>query len=286
ALAEQQNQRDRIADELAQADRLITSQQTFQAEFAKAIQSDLDGRKNALGKIRALASAAGETRAAIRAQSSAYAAESNRRMAQEYKAGLIDRSSMLSGKFQQAQITSSNLGLAERQAEYETRAAELEQNARSLDALLDTTAGNDTALSYEVLKIKQELEASRLELAKAVETRNSLKISLERQEKLIASLSKSAYLRAVNDKATVTFVPYGNLSKVEKGSGLYGCKLGMIICHHVGDVLEVLPGEVVFKHPHKDKQLRGQMVEVKLDAEDADAAEDEVLFVGGKPLFL
>jgi len=283
-VAEQMNTRDRLADEINQADRSIASQQQFQAEFAKAIKSDLDGQNKALGKIKALASAASATRAQIRAQSSAYAAASNRRMADEYKAGLIDRNSMLSGKFQVAQISSSNLGLAERQAEYETRAAELEQNAKSLDALLANVAGDDTALSYEVLKIKQELEASRLELAKMVENRNTLKSSLDRQDKLIASLEGSAYLRAIKDKATVTFVPYSNLSEVKQGEKLYACKLGMIVCFEVGEVMAVLPGEVQFKHPHKDKQLRGQMVEVKLNADDVDAAEEDVLFVGGKPL--
>jgi hypothetical protein len=60
----------------------------------------------------------------------------------------------------------------------------------------------------------------------------------------------------------------------------------MVLCYHVGEVLEVLPGEVQFKHPHRDKQLRGQMVELKLDKEDADAASDDVLFAGGKPLLL
>ena len=284
-LAEQQNQRDKIADELNQAERTIASQQLFQGEFAKAIKSDLDGRKIALGKIQALASAAESTRNSIRAQSAAYAASSNRRMAEEYKAGLIDRNSMLSGKFQVAQISSSNLGLAERQAEYETRAAELAQNARSLDSLLaNAGAGDSAALSYEVLKIKQEYEASKLELAKSTETRATLKSSLERQDKLIAGLQRNALLRAVTDKATVAFVPYANLSGMKKGTSLYACKVGMVVCHHVGEVLEVLPGEVQFKHPHKDKQLRGQMVEMKLDASDAGAAEDDVLFVGGKPL--
>jgi len=60
----------------------------------------------------------------------------------------------------------------------------------------------------------------------------------------------------------------------------------MVLCYHVGDVLEVLPGEVQFKHPQRDKMLRGQLIELKLDAEDHDAASDDVLFLGGKPLLL
>lgn len=283
-LAEQQNNRDRIADELNQAERAIVMQQTFQAEFAKAIKGDLEGRKAELGRVRALASNASATRAAIKNQNSAYAKSSRRKMAEEYAAGLIDRNAMLSGKFQIAQITSSNLSLAERQAEFETRAADLEAQTRSLDAILaNAESSEDIALSYEVLRIKQEFEASRLDLAKAVEARNTLKASLERQDKIVGSLKQSAWIRAINDGAAVAFVPYANLPNAKKGAPLYACKLGMVFCRHVGEVLEVLPGEVTSKHPNRDKQLRGQLVELKLDEEDADAAADDVLFVGGKP---
>ncbi|MCW5807585.1 MAG: hypothetical protein KIT31_34840, partial [Deltaproteobacteria bacterium] len=285
-LAEALNSRDRLADGLKQAERAILVQQRFQAEFAKAIKSDLEGRRLALGKIRTLANAAAATRAAIRGQNSAYAAASQRRMKQEYAAGLIDRTSMMSGNFQLAQITSSNLTIAERQAEFELRAQELEATTRSLDAILSNAEGNanDTALSYEVLRIKQEYEASKLDLAKAVEARNTLKTNLDRQDKIVSGLKSSSHLRALNDGAVVAFVPYGNLSKVSKGVSLYGCKIGMVMCHHVGEVLEVLPGEVQFKHPHRDRMLRGQMVELRLDPEDGDAATDDVLFVGGKPI--
>ncbi len=77
-------------------------------------------------------------------------------------------------------------------------------------------------------------------------------------------------------------VPYANLEHLGKGTTLYGCRLGMVVCREVGTVLEVLPGEIQVKNPHRDVTLRGQMVELKLD--DAAAAEDEVLFAGGKPL--
>ena len=284
-LSEQQNTRDRIADELNQSERSIAAQQNFQLAFAKAIKSDLDGRKAALGRVRELASTAASTRRAIKNQNSAYAASSRKRMQDEYAAGLIDRNAMLSGGFQLAQITSSNLTLAERQAEFETKAQELEQETRSLDAILSNVDG-DTALSYEVLRIKQEYGASRLDLAKSIEARNTLKGALVRQDKIVGNLKKSAYLRAIADGAAVAFVPYGNLSNVDKGTSVYACKVGMVFCYHVGEVLEVLPGEVQFKHPQRDKMLRGQMVEMKLDEDAAGAASGDVLFVGGKPLFI
>jgi hypothetical protein len=280
----QQNARDLIADQLNQAERAIVAQQEFQAQFTKAIKGDLEGRRAALARMKGLANTAAGTRAAIAGQNRAYAGAARKRMQQEYAAGLIDREGMLNGKFQLAQISGSNLSLAEKQAEYEQRADELEATARSLDAILSNaeTTG-DTALSYEVLQIKQQYEASRLELAKAVEARDTLKASLTRQDKLLAALKSSAYLRAIDDKATVAFVPYGNIEKARKGAPVYACKLTMVFCYHVGEVIELLPGEVSGRHPHRDKAMRGQLVEIKLDADDADAGETEVVFVGGKP---
>ena len=282
-LAERQTNRDRTAAEFDQAERAIAVQQEFQSQFAKAIKSDLEGRKAALAKMYELASAAASTRAQIKKSNSAYASASQKRMAEEWRAGLIDRSSMLNGKFQIAQISSSNLSLAERQAEYETRAADLAAQTRSLEALLNDAA-TDGTLSYDVLRIKQEYEASRLETQRAIENRDMLKSALEREDKLLAALKQSSYIKAMADNAYVAFVPYSNLSNVKKGAPLYGCALTMVFCKKVGTVLEVLPGEVQSKHPNRDKMLRGQMVEIKLD--NGSSATDDVLFVGGRPLLI
>jgi hypothetical protein len=283
-LSERQTARDRTAAELDQAERAIAVQQEFQAEFAKAIKSDLDGHKAALVRMHELAEAAAQTRAQIKRSNSAYATASQRRMAAEWRAGLIDRDSMINGKYQIAQISSSNLGLAERQAEYETRAADLDAQARSLEALLSDTKGSDGSLSYDVLKIKQEYEASRLETQRAIDNAKMLRTALAREDKLVTSLKQSSYLKALADGAQVAFVPYGNLENVKKGEPLYGCWMTMVFCKKVGSVLDILPGEVMGKHPNRDKMLRGQMVELKLD--QAITATDDVLFVGGRPLFL
>jgi hypothetical protein len=282
-LAEQQNARDKLANDLDQAERAIKAQEAFQAAFAKAVRGDLANRKIALGKLRDLATNAKGTRAAVRGANAAYAGAAQKRMAEEYAAGLIDRNGMLTGRFQLAQISTSNLTLAERQAEYETRAADLEAQTRSLDAILADSA-TDAELSYDVLKIKQEHDASKLELAKATETRDTLKAALARQDQIVAGIKRSAYLRALDDHATVAFVPYGNLKNAQAHTKLYACKVGMFWCRRVGEVLEVLPGEVLGRHPHRDKTMRGQMVELRL--EDGASATDDVLFVGGKPLLL
>jgi hypothetical protein len=281
-LAGQQNQRDRLASELDDAERAVAAEQRFQLEFVESIKSDLQGRQAALGRMRQLASAAASTRGQIRGANQAYAAASVNRMTKEYGAGLIDRHSMLAGNFQLAQISTSTLSLAERQAEFETRAQELAAATSSLDAILANRS--TAALSYDILKIKRDYDASKLALAKAIDARDMLAVSIVREDNIIAGLKQSAYLRAINDHAVVALVPYGNLDGIKAGTSLHACRVGMVWCREVGSVLEVLPGEVTFKHPHRDTQVRGQMIELRLD--DKDAGEDEVLFAGGAPLWL
>ena len=282
-LAEQQNQRDRIAADLDDADRGVVAEEEFQASFLRAIKSDLAGREATLGRVRALAGVAASERTEIHRSNDQYARQERAQMAQEYDAHLIDRSTLLAGKYQLAQISGTNLSLAERQVELETQAAALATEASGLDALL-TNSDGQTALSYDVLKIKRDYDTSKRELARALENRKMLAASLAREDAIIAGLKQSSYLRALDDHATVALVPYENLESVAAGSPLYGCRFAMVGCHQVGTVLEVLPGEVQFKHPHRDTDLRGQMLELKMT--DPDAAQDEVLFLGRAPLWL
>jgi len=280
-LAAQLNNRDKLLADLHESERAIAAEREFQTEFGNAIKADLEGRKQALDRVRQLAGAAASTRVKIRSSNEEYAKASADKMQKDYDAHLIDEKSALGGNYQLAQISSSNLSIAERQAELERQAQELSAQTRSLDALL---AQKDTALSYDVLKIKRDYDTSKLALAKAVETEKTVTASLGRQEEIIAGINKSGYLRALGDKATVALVPYSNLDAVAPGTSLYECRIAMLWCHEVGTVVEVLPGEVTFKHPRRDTMVRGQMVELKLT--DAAAGEDDVLFAGGRPLGL
>ncbi|HLU65677.1 MAG TPA: hypothetical protein VKZ63_05350 [Kofleriaceae bacterium] len=280
-IAEQNNLRDKVAAELQHTERFIAAQQEFQSRFIEAVKADLAERRSTLRRLRELASDYAGARDNIKRSNRAFASQSRRRLRQEYAAGLIDRSDLLAGSYQLAQIASSNLSLAERQAEFETRAAALEAEARALEAILSQKEA-DGALSYEVLKVKQEYDQSRLETARAVETRKALAASLARYEAMIDSIRQSPYLRASEHEAYVAFVPYGNLDEVAPGAPVYGCALEMVLCGEVGQVRDLLPGEVTMKHPHRDKMLRGQMVELELS--EPDAVAKGVLFVGGRPM--
>ena len=284
-LAEKTTLRDKVALELQHTERFIVSQQDFQAEFVKAVKADLAERKTTLRRLKSLASGYAGERTRIRKSNREFAKQSKAQMHKEYAARLIDRSEYLQGAFQLGQIATSSLSLAERQVEFETRASEIDGEARALEAILtQKAAGDEGSLSYEVLKVKQEYDSSRLETQKALESRDALKQSLARYDAILTSIKRSPYLRAADHTADVAFVPYGNLDEVSAGAPVYACALEMIACHEVGTVRELLPGEVTYKHPFREKDLRGQMVELDLDDDDADAVAKSVLFVGGKPM--
>jgi hypothetical protein len=279
-LAAQQDLRERTAAELAQADLVISTHRAFQGEFAKAIKGDRADRVAALQRLKQLANTASAARSEIHKTTNDFASSSQDKMAKEWEAGLIDRQSMLAGKYQVAQISGQSLSLAEKQAEYEARAAELESQARALEGMVSGKGG--AALSYDVLKIKREYEQSRLDLAKALGDKKVLTSSLARQDQTIADLQASAYLRAMSDEATVALVPYDNLERAKPGAKVVACRASFVVCREVGKVKEILRGEVSFKHPRRDAQMRGQMVEITMS--DRAAAKEDILFVGGKPL--
>jgi hypothetical protein len=279
-LSAQQDLRERTAAELAQAQLVITTHKAFQGEFAKAIKGDRADRVAALERLKQLANTAASARSEIHKATNDFAESSKDKMSKEWEAGLIDRSSMLSGKYQIAQISSQTLGLQEKQAEYEQRAAELQSQAAALEGMVSGKGG--AALSYDVLKIKREYEQSRLDLAKALGDQKVLTSSLSRIDQTISDLKGSAYLRAMSDEATVALVPYSNLEKAKPGAPVYACRASFVWCRPVGKVKEVLRGEVSFKHPRRDAQLRGQMVEIQLT--EKTAGTEDILFVGGRPL--
>jgi len=282
-LAAQLNEREKLVQDLAESERAINAEQQFQMQFAKAIKKDAAGRRLALERARDLAMSAASTRSKIRATNEEFSQSAASKMETDYNARLIDQNSMIAGKAQLAQISSANLSLAERQAEFDQRADELASQTASLDAILaDKTA--TASLSYDVLKIARDYEASKLAVAREMGNRSRLQSSLARQDKIIEGLQQSAYLRAVSNNATVALVPYDNLKNIEKGTPLYACKLNMLICREVGKVLDILPGEVQVQHPTRENVLRGRMIEMQMS--EPGAAQKEVLFAGGAPLML
>lgn len=112
----------------------------------------------------------------------------------------------------------------------------------------------------------------------------SLGKRIEEQQQVVHRLEQSPYLRAINGKVVLAFVPYQNLKHIKVGTKLYGCSWGLVMCSRVGTIKATIDGEVQDIHPHDQSVQRGVMVEIQLSTPSAEG--NTVLFAGGKPLWL
>jgi hypothetical protein len=126
---------------------------------------------------------------------------------------------------------------------------------------------------------KENLVGKRVPLAQRIE---SLKLRLKDQDAVVGRLAQTPYLKAIESKVTLVFIPNQNLRNIKVGAPLYGCAWGLVWCHKVGTVKTMLEGEVTDIHPHDESVQRGLMVEVDVTEWGASEA---VLFVGSKPLW-
>jgi hypothetical protein len=272
--------RDKVAADLADSARVMTMQEEFLDGARKALQDELADRKVELNRLTALDKNFSSTRADVASNGRAYANLSRKQLAAEYSAHFIDRSSAVAGALQLSQIAQGNLSLAEKEVELYKRRAELSRETEALGAIVGAKPASRH--SIEVLKILQDVKRAEVELAKARDNHGVLQRSLERYDKMVRTLSESPFVRAVDGKDTIAFVPYENLGAVKAGAPVYGCAIGPLFCRRVGSIVTLLPGEMAYKHPLHNSQLRGQPVQLQLT--DSHDAERKVLFVGGRPV--
>ncbi|MBA3538293.1 MAG: hypothetical protein H0T79_01570 [Deltaproteobacteria bacterium] len=207
---------------------------------------------------------------------------------------------VLSPTHQKVVEASTLLGDAKlRAAQLETEKLEIEANLAEIDRLVivnekflaDVGVAVDVpARTAEQWLVYRELSKARLERDNAVGKRAPLKQRLESmgarikdQNQMVNRLAGSPYLRAIDHKVVLAFVPYSNLKNVKKDTKLYGCSWGLVACSRAGKITTILEGEVQDIHPHDESVQRGVMVEVEVVE---GSANDIVLFAGGKPLWL
>lgn len=182
-------------------------------------------------------------------------------------------------------------GLVTEKVEIEADLAEIERTVAAADRFItEVGAQVDAPKSAEAWLVKRELEKAKLEKENAIGKRapltqrlESLKRRTEDQDKVVRRLAQSPYLKAIDSRVVLAFVPYQNLRNVKIGVKLYGCSWGLVACSSVGKVTAVLDGEVTDVHPHDESIQRGMMVEIDVST---GAAGQNVLFAGGKPLWL
>ena len=206
-----------------------------------------------------------------------------------YKAHLISEEEWINRKTQLAQIEASALSLRRSSAELDGEKNILRREIDSYSTLLDTRS-TQLGLNSEVLQAKRQLDSSLLDGANAKDLAEALSQemamiegAITRQDRLLLSIQNFPYLRAAEQKLTVAFVPYTNVGQTHPGTPVYGCSLGIIFCRPVGQVAEILDGEVVDKHPFFNKELRGLFVRVEFQNSKWD--RNQVLFLGRAPLW-
>jgi len=174
--------------------------------------------------------------------------------------------------------------------EIESELTELEHKAKVSEKLI-AEAGDqfDAPKSPEQWAVHVEIERTKLEKDTAVGRRaplqqrlEALKLRMEDQNKLVKRLELSPYLKAVDQRVVLAFVPYDN-KHMKVGAKLYGCSWGIVACSNVGKVTAILDGEVTNQHPNNESTHRGQLVEISVSEW---AAGQTVLFAGSKPLWL
>jgi hypothetical protein len=169
--------------------------------------------------------------------------------------------------------------------EIEARLAEIERTVASTEKLLaaDGTQSPNWQQSVQLEELRLKKENALGSKPALAQRQESLKLRKADQEAVVKRLEAAPYLRAINNKVVLAFVPYANLRNVKLGTKLYACSWGLVACSNVGKVTAVLDGEVTEQHPHDESVQRGVMVEIDVSSA---AAGESVLFAGSKPLWL
>jgi hypothetical protein len=175
-------------------------------------------------------------------------------------------------------------------ADLEEELARIERVVKSSDKIIaDLAPQAEAPKTPEQWLLRLKMDEAQLEKENALGRRaplrqklESLKLRMEDQDKLVSRLSQSPYLKAVDHRVVLAFVPYDN-KHMKVGAKLYGCSWGLVACSNVGKITAILDGEVTNQHPNNESTHRGQLVEIDVSEW---AAGQTVLFAGGKPLWL
>lgn len=201
----------------------------------------------------------------------------------ELAAGLITRDTAQGRRISlQAAINSAT--------DARTAALALQEQARVARSGSRTLAGKEATSLVALQSLQEALSLRALHAQLTVETETArltveqLKTAIADGVRVLEVAKTSPYHLALRQSVSVVFVPYDNLKNVVIGESIYDCYLHVIVCRKVGVVERLYEAEEYARHPLFKTDLKGRLVMVKFDLEKA--SQSQVVFIGGKPLFL
>ena len=199
---------------------------------------------------------------------------------------VVEASNQLAdAKLRQSQLDTEKMEIAAQLSEIDRAVAADDKFIADIGTSVDAPKTTEQwMLRRELDKAKLDKENQSGRRAPLESRTETLGLRIKDQEQVVHRLESSPYLRAVNGKVVLAFVPYQNLKHIKVGTKLYGCSWGLVVCHRVGKVKATIDGEVQDIHPHDQSVQRGIMVEIELSTPSAEG--NTVLFAGGKPLWL
>src|SRR5262249_18397519 len=124
----------------------------------------------------------------------------------------------------------------------------------------DMSAQQDQLVRIElgILRLDAELRGKEAQ-------KGAAKDELAKIDELLADMSARPVFRAIEQSQSVAFVPYTQLSGVNRGAEVFECRVwGLFDCRRVGSVNALLDGEVAMQDPW-GSMARGQYALMTLD---------------------
>lgn len=171
----------------------------------------------------------------------------------------------------------------------QAQAVQLAAQAQQLSSAAGTLTGGSSSIQatqslYQEQQLRSLLAQLEIDLITATGMVEALTKTVADGERVLSVARTSPYHQAMDRIIHLGFVPYDNFGGVKVGDAVYDCALQVFWCRLVGTVTVIYEPEEYARHPLFRTDLKGKMVEFKLD--DVAAANSQVVFIGGKPLLL
>lgn len=154
------------------------------------------------------------------------------------------------------------------------------------DSILEKTTTNTKSLDVldKQAELRSEIAQLDINLNLAEKQIREESQQIDRLKSAITTAKQTPYYLSVSggSKVYFAFVPYDNQGSISPGAPIYDCYLNMVACRKVGTVQQVFTGEEHAIHPVFRSDMRGFMIQMKLD--HAESAKSKTIFLNHKPL--